>query len=301
MELDLIALGSVNVDMIGFVDSYPEPNIKKQIRGLRNRIGGPASTAAVTASSLGMNVAFCGIIGEDKNGEEILQYLRDSKVDTSVMKCREGHGSRFAFVINDPNTRTIFWSNDDLKLIAEGELPYNMIKNSHYIHIDEYEWDAAVPAAKFAKKEGVKIFIDVESVNPTTIELSALADYLIVPEIFGENFTSIKDDYPLIAKKLHGEFKIPVVLTCGRSGAYCYSSEGKFHQPIFDLPVKDTTGAGDVFHGAFIYAVSAGMQLREAVRFATAASAVRCNGPAAKNNAPSQDEINRLLSSNIDE
>ena len=300
MELDLIALGSVNVDMIGFVDSYPEPNVKKQIRGLRDRIGGPASTAAVTASSLGMNVAFCGIVGEDKNGEEIVQYLKDSKVDTSAMKRREGHGSRFAFVINDPNTRTIFWSNDDLKLITEGELPYNMIKNSRYIHIDEYEWDAAVPAAKFAKKEGVKIFIDVESVNPTTIELSTLADYLVVPEIFGENFTSIKEDYPLIAKKLHDEFKIPVVLTCGRAGAYCYSAEGKFHQPIFDLPVRDTTGAGDVFHGAFIYAVSAGMQLRKAVRFATAASAVRCNGPAAKNNAPNQEEINRLLLSDID-
>ena len=297
---DLFALGSVNVDMIGFVDAYPEPNVKIQICNLQERVGGPSSTAAVTASFLGLGVAFCGIYGDDKNGEEILDFLKFSGIDTSSMKRRDGHGSRFAFVINDPDSRTIFWSNDDLKLIAEEELPYEMIKKSRAIHIDEYEWDAAVPAAKYAKREGVKVFVDIESVNETTLELASLADYLVIPEIFGVTYTGEYEDLSGVAKKIFDEFKVPVVLTCGKNGAYCCSEEGQFHQAIFDIPVKDTTGAGDVFHGAFIYSTLKGMSLQDAVRFATAASAVRCNGPAAKNNVPSTEEIEKVLASNID-
>ena len=131
--------------------------------------------------------------------------------------------------------------------------------------------------AKRAREKGVVSVADMSPAtkNPRALEALALVDYPIVSELFIRSHLG-SDDVPVAARSLLSKNNKAFIVTCGDKGVHIVTDRMTDFIPAFDVPVVDTTGAGDVFHGAFLFSLWKGYGLRESVVFSSAVAALKC-------------------------
>jgi sugar/nucleoside kinase (ribokinase family) len=153
-------------------------------------------------------------------------------------------------------------------------------------------------AARIARSAGIAVVGDFEHRHPGPFEeLFALTDHLVLPIEFARLLTGAADG-PTAAEALWNETRAAVVVTVGAEGAWYVSAEhpgGARHQPAFRVEAVDTTGCGDVFHGAYAAALSRGLGVADRVRVASAAAAIKATRPGGQKGIPSAAEIGEFL------
>jgi sugar/nucleoside kinase (ribokinase family) len=151
-------------------------------------------------------------------------------------------------------------------------------------------------AAQIARDAGAAVVSDLERDEwPGFEELLALVDHLIVNQAFAAKRTGCVEAAPA-ARKLWRPNRQAVVVTCGASGSWWIgdsSSEAR-HQPAYAVNAVDTTGCGDVFHGAYVAALARGLELEERVRIASAAAALKATRPGGQS-SPRWEEVDRMM------
>jgi sulfofructose kinase len=297
--MKILGIGQCAWDTLSLVESFPQPDDKQEILALQEQGGGPVATALVAAAKLGARAAFFGLTGDDEAGERIRQSFIESGVDVSGLLRRRGGKSQVAFIVVEQGSgrRTIFWKRpegpDGAELSVkdlDGLRFSSQLKGAGFLLLDGMMRDVSIFAAKEARAAGVPIMVDAGRMRDGMLELASLADYLVASEVFARQvgWKDDPDDFMRIFQKLGSKV---ATFTFGSSGSYTYTAEKWFFTPAFKVKTADTTGAGDVFHGAYAWAVLEKYSLEETVAFASAAAALKCTKIGGRAGIPSCDEV----------
>lgn len=296
MPFDIIALGYSAVDYLAVVPHLPELDTKMLIEDFSRQGGGPAATAAVTAARLGAKAAFVGQIGDDDLSDFMLRELANENVDTShVVRCPRA-SSQFSFIMVEKGTgkRTIVWTRSDVPPLEPNQLDRDFISSCKVLHLDRHEPQAGIQAAKWVHEAGGIVCMDAGTFVPGLTDLLPLVDVLIASHAFAQDATGLTDPAECVRALLDNRHIAGV--TWGEKGSWFATSDGaQFHVPAFEVDVIDTTGAGDVFHGAFAFGLSRDWDAEHCARFASAVAALKCTKLGGRAGIPTYDEAEALL------
>ncbi|MDF1515917.1 MAG: PfkB family carbohydrate kinase [Anaerolineae bacterium] len=297
----VVGLGMTTLDVLMRLDTMPTWERGTRIKDFRFEGGGPVGTAMVAAAKLGARVGFVGTAGNDSTAELKLQSMIDVGIDLSHLVRRNGPEDQVVFVYVHAQTgERIFsgverWGDQSLQPY---ELDQGYITGAEMLHLEGFHPRAAMQAAQWMQQAGKKVVLDGSKtsgpVKGTMRELVQYVDVLISGSGFVQGLTGLKDRDSAMRAVLDIGPNI-IVQTEGEDGAYTVTKDDSFHTPAFRCKVIDTTGAGDVFHGAYIVGLLHQWSLRDITIFATAVSAIKCGSLGGRPGIPTFDQVIRYL------
>ena len=228
-----------------------------------------------------------------------MESLRASSVNLDHVQLRRGCANQSAYIVIDQSTgeRTILWRRPECLRIAPEEITPEQIVCARLLHIDGHDTPAVEHAAKIARQAGLPVVVDVDTIYPGFDRVLPHVDYLVSSSEFPERWTKQSDPFKAL-EIIQKEYGMRVAaMTLGAHGALALEAGRFFYSPAYVVNCVDTTGAGDVFHGAFCYAVLQGMPMREALDFSNAMAALNCTALGARGGIASAAEARALMTS----
>jgi len=294
-KLDMVGLGYCGLDYLCLLPGIPLDD-KVEILESLTQGGGPSATATYAAARLGSATAFASAVGDDERGRQILAGLREGGVDVGAIAVRPGAESPAAFCWIDAPTgkRSIAWTKGAAVPLAPGELDLELIGKAKVLHLDGHQTKAALAAAAHARSKGVDVSIDAGTLVPDIEKLLELCDIVIASEKFAARFTGDSDPASSV-RKLFGSNRKFAAVTSGSEGSVGFDGETLFRQAAFPVKVVDSTGAGDVFHGAFVHRFAHGGTWADCLRFAAAVAALKCTKFGGRTGIPTLAETEMFL------
>ncbi len=292
---NIVGLGYCSIDYLCLLPFIPLDD-KVQASQTLEQGGGPAATATFAAARLGARTSFIGVTGDDSRGTAILEGLAREGMDTSSMKVRLGAESPVAYCWIEQSTgkRSIAWSHGSVKPLLPEEVNASMIRDAALLNLDGHQTKAAIRAAQIARESETTILLDAGTLVDGIEELLDLSDIIIASEKFSERFTGETDPWEGVKKLMRKNTKFAAV-TVGSKGSIGFDGKEAFFQEALPADVVDTTGAGDVFHGAFAFKYVYGGNWRECMKFATAVSALKCTKFGGRTGIPSLADTETYL------
>lgn len=289
---NLLMAGLSCVDHIWQVEHFPPQGSRTHARAYRTQGGGPAATAAVTAARLGAHAELWALHGDDPNGQAAKRELEAYGVDCSQLRTLPGATSFVSAVLVDPQgERYIFpYRGEGLADSAEG-WHYGRLEPIHCVLSDLRHPVMAEAVLKEARAQGIPTVGDVS--NTRHWQLTELFDYLLVSEECATEVLGHHDPDKALSTIRQREDQV-VGITLGEQGFLYHDGHHARHIPALPVEVVDTTGAGDVFHGAYAYAIAQGQEPARAGLFASVTAALSCLG-VGRSAIPSADEVEKLL------
>lgn len=299
---DVIGIGENSVDSVNLLPGYPQPTgptAKMRIRERHILCGGQMATAMCACASLGLRAKYVGVTGTDDNGRRIRAELQGRNVDISDLVIRDVE-NRFAVILVDENTgdRMVLWDRDDRLQLRESEIPLAALSATTVVHVDDVDDEIAIRAARLARDAGALVTSDIDRLTPRTEELAATVSHAIFAQHVPAHLTGQVDTEQAL-RTLRKTLDNVLVVTMGEQGASALVGDRFYHEPAFKVHAVDTTGAGDVFRGGFIYALVNGQPMDQALRTANAAAAISCTRLGALNGVPTLAEVRALLAANV--
>lgn len=297
-EWDVIGIGANSVDYVYRLPSYPQrggANAKMRITRHAVTCGGQVVTALATCAALGLRAKYVGSTGKDDNGKRIRDELarRFVNADDTVI-CEATNQFAVILIDGDSGERIVLWDRDERLAAGLRQLPEETLTSARLLHVDDVDQDAAIRAAAIGRAAGIPVTSDIDRVTERTEELVRTVAIAIFAEHVPKALTG-EEDLERALRKLREQQSGQLCVTLGDRGAMLLSGDRFYHEPAFRVDVVDTTGAGDVFRGAFIAAFLRGHAPAEILRFANAAAAVSCTRLGAINGVPTPDEIGAML------
>jgi sugar/nucleoside kinase (ribokinase family) len=294
---DVLGLGCVALDDLLFVASYPPADAKEPVRRRDRQCGGQTATALVAAVRLGSACAYAGTLGEEESSTFVLRRLSEEGIDVAHVRRQSGARPIQATVVIDEThgTRTIFYDLNGA-VGAEPDWPSEeVIRSARVLFVDQFGTEGMARAARIARAAGNPVVADFESDRGLGFaELLEQVDHLIVSAAFAEALTGSAN--PAVAvDRLWNDRRAVVVVTRGADGCWYRGPEGSAHQPAFAVKTVDTTGCGDVFHGAYASGLVRDWPLTERIRFASATAALKAARGAGHAGIPTRAEVESFL------
>jgi sulfofructose kinase len=297
-QFDVVGVGLNATDTLILLQHFPPYAGKVPFDEEILSPGGQVASAMVACARLGLRVKYVGTVGDDERGRIQMESLRGEGIDLSDVEVREGCPNQSAYILIDRSTgeRTVLWRRPDCLRLDPSRIRPETIAGTRLLHIDGHDTPAVERAARMARQAGVPVTVDVDTVYHGFDRVLPYVDYLIASSEFPGNWTSEADPFKALTL-LQNEYGMKVAaMTLGAYGALA-RAEGRFvYSPAFVVNCVDTTGAGDVFHGAFCYAVLEGMPVREALDFANALAALNCTAIGARGGIRGRAEALALMS-----
>jgi sugar/nucleoside kinase (ribokinase family) len=299
---DVVGLGTNSADTVLRVPHLPaDRGAFTKIRVTEKSVcmGGQTATAMAACASFGLRASYVGAIGSDDNGRRMRQELQRRGVDLrhSVRRDVPNH---FAHILVDETTgaRIVIWGRDAALDLRGDEIPDAVIRSSRLLHVDDVDAAGAVRAAQIARAAGIPVTSDIDRPGDQVEELLSAVTVPIFAEHIPEQLTGMRDPeraLRLMRDRHHGL----LCVTLGEAGAMALSGDEIIYEPGVRVQAVDTTGAGDVFRGGFIYGFLQGWEVARVLRFANAAAAASCTRLGAMNGVPSLGEVESLLAQRV--
>ena len=295
-KFDVTGVGYTAIDYLGIIPHFPEENLKLELVTLEVQGGGPAATATVTAARLGLSTAFIGKVGGDDRGAMMLMKLNGEGVDVSSSVLEKDGLSQFAFIMVDAETgrRTILWTRGTLAPLMPDELDMEKVVSCRGLLVDTLEPAAAAAAAKEAAAAGAKVVIDAGTLREGVREILPYCHYIVASETFAGQISEGRGERVALEEMMKYGPEA-VVVTLGERGCIALSDGEFIEERGFEVDAVDTTGAGDVFHGAFLYAVLREWDIRRCCIFANAVAAMKCRRLGGRAGIPTLEEALEFL------
>lgn len=301
--MKVVGLGQCSLDNLFIIDSFPSPDTKKEVIDWTTAGGGPAATALVSLSRLGVTCSFYGITGDDEAGDKIAESLKTEGIDISGLLTRPQSYSQVAFIAIEKvsGRRTIFWKRPSAEPLSPNEIPAGFLDGADFLLIDGLMTEASFYAVEKARERNIPVMLDAGRVREGMIELAHLCDYVVASEEFGRELFGNSGSFDAEAAVRHmSSFGTRAsTITLGDKGSITIAGNEIFRTPAFSIEVMDTTGAGDVFHGGYIFGLLKKWDIKEAVRFASAFAALKCRQPGGRAGIPTLRETEDFLSSHV--
>lgn len=296
-SFDLTGIGLNATDTLILVSHFPAYAGKVSIESEMLSPGGQVASALATVAHLGKRVKYIGTVGDDERGRVQLQSLRETGINLDDVEVRANCPNQTAYIVIDQSTgeRTVFWSRPEcLRLEPESITPAK-IAGARMLHIDGHDTPALERAAAIARGLAIPVSMDVDTMYHGLDGVFPSVDYLVASSDFPGQWTSERDPFRAL-ELIQDEYRMRVAaMTLGAHGALA-RMDGEFvYSPAFVVNCVDTTGAGDVFHGAFCYAVLEGMPMRDTLEFSNAMAALNCTRLGARGGIASLGEARALM------
>ena len=293
---DVVGVGIACLDHNATVTKIPELDEHVMVLDYRKQMGGTVSTALTTIQRLGLTTKYMGMLGDDENGTFVLDSLRAEGVDVDSVRVAEGERSPFSFVLVDSMTgkRSIAYYPGCSFTAPADCIDTDAIKSARLLHVDIYT-PAVAAACDAAREAGVTISVEANVVYPGLEDLLHGGDIFITSrEVFHE---LVGENDPVAAgKKAREEYNLDhAVVTLGAEGSVAVGEHEIITAQGFEVEAVDTTGAGDVFHGAYLYGHVMGWRFIRTLRFANAAAALMCTGQSGWSDIPTLPQVEHFL------
>jgi ribokinase len=302
VSMKVVGIGQCALDHLFALDSFPALDTKKEVLEWTISGGGPVATALVSLSRLGIACDFHGIIGDDESGSKIAESLRSENININGLLIRPQSNSQVAFIAVEKKRgrRTIFWKRPSSGPLSPHELPDDFLDNADFLLVDGLMAEASIYAARKAKEKNIPVMLDAGRVREGMVELARLCDYVVSSEEFAKEL--FRDDKLFHPEKAVIDMKSfgpkAVTITLGERGCITAAGDEHFYTPAFKVEVVDTTGAGDVFHGGYIYGLLQKWDIKDVVRFAAAFAGLKCRKLGGRAGIPDLDEVKKLMNHN---
>lgn len=299
MNGPLLFLGMATLDVVTVVPRLPGSDQVLEARSLTLHGGGPAATAAVACARLGGRARFAGSLATDPLSDSILAGLATEGVDTALVQSSPDGTPPAATILVEEQSgrRAILYSKGTAPEPVWGPALEQAVRGSRLLHLDGFHVHTAIRAARCAREVGVPVSFDGGAGEPWPHQedLLPLVDLMVVALDFAERHTGVRD--PLTAARaLRDRFgAAEIVVTDGARGAWFCAGDQEGHVPALEVAVVDTTGAGDVFHGAYALARAEGAPVADAVRFAAAVAGLKCRAVGGRTGIPTRAEVDAVL------
>jgi len=296
-EFDVIGVGLNATDTLLVVPKFPAYAGKVRISEETLMPGGQVASALSACARLGLRAKYIGAIGDDERGRVQMESLAAAGVDATDVKIRRNCATQSAYIIVDASTgeRTVFWQRDDRLSVHPEEIRPEQIACGRLLHIDGHDTPAVTHAARIARARGIPVTVDVDTIYPGFDRVLPNVDYLMASAEFPARWTGERDPFRALAM-LQGEYGMKVAaMTLGADGSLAREGGRYVYSPAYVVDAVDTTGAGDVFHGAFCYAVLEEMTLGAALDFANAMAALNCTAMGARGGIRGLEDIRALM------
>ena len=298
-QFDAVGFGLNAVDHLIVVAEYPAFDTKIRLLEHKQTAGGQTATAMVALQRLGLKTAYAGRFGSDAEGQFGFRALQEEGVDCEFAEVIEGARNQLAFIIVDARNgeRTIIWDRDDRVSYAAEEAPLALATRGRVLHLDAHDPPACVRMAETARAEGTIVSADIDNIYDGLPQLLPLIDILITSAEFPHRLTGIADERASLVE-LKARYGCGIVgLTKGVRGAVVLSN-GKFLEaPAYKVAqgCRDTTGAGDAFHGGFLFGLLTGEDIEGSLCLGNAVAALKCRNLGARTALPNADELTEFL------
>ena len=296
----IVGIGACVMDTLYNVPNYPTEDTKLRATGSKPAGGGPVATGLVAAQKLGEQTAYIGNLSDDNGGAFLTKDFEKYGVDTSLIEVKSGYRS-FTSVIwlsAASTSRTCVFDRGDLPALKLNDAQKQAIKEAKVLMVDGNELEAAIEGAKYARENGTLVLYDAGGLYEGVERLLKYADILIPSEEFALGHTGA-DNVEDAAKKLMEAYNPKVVvITMGKKGGVILENGEITYYPIYDTPVVDSNGAGDVFHGAYAAALVKGYSYLKSCHYSSAVSGLKCTGVGARESVPSHEQTVEFLRSN---
>lgn len=298
-EFDASGFGVNAVDHLIVVPDYPAHDTKTRLLKHSLGAGGQTASAIVALQRLGMRTTYAGRFGSDNEGSFGLQSLKDEGVDVAFAEVIEGSRTQVGYIIIEEKggERTVIWDRDELLTYSEEEAPVDFAGKARVIHLDSHDPPACARMAKIARAAGTIVSADIDNVYQGLPDLLPLIDVLISSKEFPRLLTGIEDPHEALLE-IKSRYGCALVgLTKGGRGATVLC-EGEFLEtPAFQVPggCVDTTGAGDAFHGGFLYGLLQGEDIETTLKIGCAVAALGCRALGARTGLPTREQLDDFL------
>jgi ribokinase len=299
----ILVIGSSNTDLITNVERFPKAGETISGKQFLQVMGGKGANQAVAARRLGANVKFVTCLGNDPNGQNTLSYFTSEGLDVSnALVVGHAPTGTAVILVNDEGENCIVvtpGANHEIlpKHIEEIE---NEISRVRMVMLQmEIPFSTVTKAITLAWKHHVPVMLNVAPAREVGADLLKMVEILVVNEtegekVSGQSIAAIGEEG--VIDKLLSMGAKTVILTLGKKGCIVKNASITKYVPAFEVEAVDTTAAGDTFCGAVAAALSRGDDLIEAVKFATAASAICVTRMGAQPSIPTEEEVNKFLS-----
>lgn len=292
--MKVLCIGHATYDITIPVDNFPLENTKVRVQERVECGGGPASNAAYLLGKWGVDTSFAGIVGNDYFGKQIRDEFRKVNVNIDYLEFSNVYQTPYSMIIanKENGSRTVLsYHNNSLKM---SDIDINI--NPDIILIDGQE--AEISRKTIENNPKAISIIDAGRDKLEIIELCKIVDYIICSKSFAEKVSNVTiiDNSTLDSclNTLNNLFKGKVIVTLGEDGC-AYKDDTLKIIPSYKTKAVDTTGAGDIFHGAFIYAISNNWDLDKALKFSNIAGAMSSTKVGGRNSIFELKEMEKVL------
>jgi sulfofructose kinase len=295
-KIDVVGVGLNATDTLIPIHHFPAGGSKVEFRSANVLPGGQVATAMVACQSWGLRTRYVGKVGDDPAAALHRAEFARLGVETHLLTA-PGCPSQQAFIlVDDAGERTVLWKRDDRLTLQPNDLQREWILGARALHLDGHDTAAAVAAATWARAASIPVIADLDDLYPGVDALLPLIDYLItsldIPgRISGQS--GLRKSLPIVRSRFGARL---TAATLGHDGVLAYDGTQFHYAPAFRVEAVDTTGAGDIFHAAFIYGLLQGWPLQRQLEFACAAAALNCTAIGARGHIAPIAEIERLIS-----
>ena len=292
--MKILVYGSLNIDLIFSVDHIAAPGETISSSSLVKSAGGKGANQAAALAKAGIPVYMAGKIGGD--GQFLLELLQSYGVNTDMVARYEGATGQALIQVdkNGQNSIVLFGGGNGAieieeihKTIAEFNANDILVLQNEIAHIREI--------MESAKKRGMRIFLNPSPYNEKIEKLPLeLVDLFFVNEIEGAALAGLPQETapPELLDRMLKRFPdAEIILTAGKDGAYYGSGSVREKGEIIEMPVADTTGAGDTFTGYYIVAREKGFPVPDALNLACKAASIAVSRVGAMQSIPFKDEV----------
>jgi sulfofructose kinase len=294
-QWDVIGIGESSIDEVFRLPGVLGPNVKLPVPTKQIRYGGQVATTLATCASFGLRAAFLGTTGNDDEVTGLRQALDERGVDTSLLIRRPVRHRRAMVLVSEPTgDRAVLWQRDARLALTPGEIPHAAITAARLLHVDDVDVEAALVAARIACQAGIPVTSDIDQITDRTGELIAAVTVPILAEHVPRALTGEADLERALRtmRKTHSGL---LCVTLGARGSMLLDGNQLYRVPVPSVRAVDATGAGDVFRGAFIYALLRGERPVDILRFANVAAALSCTREGALDSVPTRREVEEFL------
>jgi ribokinase len=307
--IDILGLGCAAVDDVLYVDRYPPRDAKTSVLRRDRQCGGLTTAALIAAARLKVRCAYAGCLGADDASQFVLTTLAAENINTEHVRCDPtAQPIRSTIVVDEGRgTRNVFFDVQGLRSLPAKWPGDEIIRTTRALLVDHFNIDAQIHAARIAREHRAPVVADFEDLDvPGFDALLELVDHLVLSLPFAKHLTGCTHADDAVRALWHDARRAAIV-TCGGDGCWLMTptagtGAAEFrgtpvvkHQPAFKVTAVDTTGCGDVFHGAYAAGLVRDLAVPEAARFASAAAALKATRRGGASSAPSLSQVTALL------
>ncbi len=299
-RIDVLGLGCAAVDDLLYVDAYPAPDSKAPVRARERQCGGLVLTALVAAARMECRCAYAATLGDDDYSQAVVARLDEEGIDTALLRRHSDARPVRSTIIVAPGRqgRTILYELDGVVGTDTTWPEEDAIRRARLLLIDHFGVAGMIRAAGIARAAGIPVVADFEKADdPRLPELLGLVDHLILSRDFASQVTGRSEPSDAV-RALWTSRRRAAVVTCGDQGCWFISDDQPAvprHEPALAVEAVDTTGCGDVFHGAYAAALVHGLPVAGAVRFATVAAGLKATCRGGQEGIPSRAAVETEL------